>query len=448
MQKFDVVVIGTGSAGKTTADQVKKAGKNVAIIDKLPFGGTCSQRGCDPKKILVGAAEIVARSAQMVGKGVADVPRIDWAALMAFKKTFTEPIPERTEKSFADSGIPAFHGVAQFISPTTVQVADTQLEADYFVIATGAHPAPLGIPGEQFLTDSTGFLDLEQLPDEIVMVGGGYIAFEFAHIAARAGARVTIVHQGKLPLEGFDPDLVKLLLKATEGLGIQVLLEAKVEGIEEKAGAFSVNVKQGGTPRSVPAKLVVHAAGRPADLDQLNLDKIGVPFSKKGVVVNEYLQSVAHPTIYACGDAAEKGLPLTPLTSYEAGIVVANILAGNTKKYVDTAVPSTVFTLPPLAAVGLSEEAAREKVKDLKVNFSETADWYSSKRISEPVSGYKILIDPATDLLVGAHLLGAESDEVINILTLAINQRIPTKALADTLFAYPTRASDLSSMLQ
>lgn len=448
MQRFDVVVIGTGSAGKSTADQLTKAGKKVAIIDKLPFGGTCSQRGCDPKKILVGAAEIVARSAQMTGKGIADVPKIDWPALMRFKKTFTDPIPERTEKSFAEAGIAAFHGVASFVSPTIVEVAGQQLEADYFVIATGAHPAHLGIPGEELLTDSTGFLDLPQLPEQIVMVGGGYIAFEFGHVAARAGAQVTIVHQGKLPLEGFDPDLVKLLLKATEELGIRVLLEAKVEGVEGAPGSLTVNVTQAGKQESIQAALVVHAAGRPANLDDLNLDKIGVPFSKKGVTVNEYLQSVAHPTIYACGDAAEKGLPLTPLASWEADIVATNILNGNQQTYVDTAVPSTVFTLPPLAAVGLSEEAAREKVKDLKVNFSETRDWYSSKRINEPVSGYKILIDPATDLVVGAHLLGAESDEVINILTLAINQRIPVKVLTNTLFAYPTRASDLSSMLQ
>ncbi|RIV25463.1 NAD(P)/FAD-dependent oxidoreductase [Fibrisoma montanum] len=448
MQQFDAIVIGTGVAGKSTAEQLHQAGKSVAIIDKLPFGGTCSQRGCDPKKILAGAAELVARSERMRDNGLAAEARIDWPELIRFKRTFTDPIPEKTEQQFKETGITAFHGTARFIAPDAVQVGDTQLQADHIVIAAGARPAPLGIPGEDLLTDSTAFMELEQLPNDIVMVGGGYIAFEFAHVASRAGAKVTIVHQGERPLEPFDPDLVDLLVSATEAMGITLLLNAEVVSVEGEPGTLRVGINQQGQERSLNASLVVHAAGRPADLQDLDLDKAGVEYSDKGVAVNEFLQSPSNPAVYACGDVAEKGLPLTPVASWEAGIVGANILNGNQQRYTETAVPSVVFTWPNLATVGMSEESARQSGKNIRVSFSDTTDWYESRRINEPVSGYKLLIDDDNGLLMGAHLLGVGSDELINVLTLAINHRIPVESLRTTLFAYPTRASGLASMLK
>jgi glutathione reductase (NADPH) len=448
MQSFDLVVIGTGSAGKVVAEKARQAGKTVAIVDKLPFGGTCSQRGCDPKKVLVGAAEIVARSAQMQGKGITESATIDWLALMAFKKTFTDSIPENTETKFAEQGIKAFHGTATFIGQNTLAVGDEQLQATHIVLATGQRPKPLNISGEEHLIDSTGFLELAQLPNEIVLVGGGYIAFEFAHIAARAGAKVTIIHQGKRPLEGFDDDLVKLLVKATESLGIQILLEAAVKAVEGKSDNLTVQYEQQGGQKSVLTKLVVHAAGRVADVAELALEKAGVDVSKKGIVVNEYLQSVSNSAIYACGDVSDKGKPLTPLASYEGNIVVNNILNGNQQTFTNDPVPTVVFSLPPLASIGLTEEEANEKKLNPKVIFQETTDWYNSRRINEPLTGFKVLINPKTDQIIGAHLLGTGSDELINVFTLAMKHNITAKALSDTLFAYPTHASDLSSMLE
>lgn len=447
MQVFDLIVIGTGSAGATVAQKAREAGKTVAIIDKLPFGGTCSQRGCDPKKVLVGAAEIIARSEQMVGKGITKQPAIDWPELMRFKKTFTKPIPERTDEKFADLGIQAFHGVASFSSANTVRVGKVELQADHIVVATGLEPKPLNIPGEELLIDSTGFLDLPQLPDKIVMVGGGYIAFEFAHIAARAGAKVTIVHQGKRPLEGFDADLVAVLVKAMEAIGIRIILNASVTAVSGKEAELTVQYEQQKKSHTVSTNLVVHAAGRMVNASELALDKAGIDVGEKGVLVNKYLQSVSNPIIYACGDVADKGLPLTPLASYEGRIAASNILNGNRQMYQDVPVPSAVYTVPPLASVGLTEEQASEQGRKVKVTFQETSDWYSSRRINESFSAFKTLVDEETDEIVGAHLLGTGCDEVINLFTLAIKHRILAKDLGDMLFAYPTHGSDLSSML-
>ncbi|GAB4013334.1 NAD(P)/FAD-dependent oxidoreductase [Spirosoma migulaei] len=447
MQSFDLVVIGTGSAGKTVAEAARQAGKTVAVIDKLPFGGTCSQRGCDPKKVLVGAAEIIARSEQLVGKGVQGKASINWPDLIQFKKTFVESVPERTEKQFADEGIVIFHGAATFVSENTVRVDDHVLQAKHIVIATGQRPKPLGIPGEELLTDSTGFMELADLPEEIVMIGGGYIAFEFAHVAARAGSNVTILHQGKRPLEGFDADLVKLLVKAMEAVGIKIELEASVTDVKGEAGKLTVAYKQKGKVHAVSTQLVVHGAGRVADVAELALEKAGVEVNEKGVTVNEFLQSVSNPAVYVCGDASDKGLPLTPLASYEGKIVAENILNGNKQTYTNDPVPSAVFTIPTLSSVGLTEEQAKEQGRNVKVTFQETTDWYNSRRINEEFTGFKTLVDAETDQILGAHLLGSGSDELINLFTLAMKHGISAKDLGKTLFAYPTHGSDLSSML-
>ena len=196
-RKFDLIVIGTGAAGSTAAYKCRKAGWEVAIIDSRPFGGTCALRGCDPKKVLVGAVELIDWARRMEGKGVsAKDAEIDWPALMRFKRTFTDTVPANRERGYAEAGIAAFHGRTRFLDRTTLQVGDDTLIARFTLVAAGAKPATLGIPGEGFLTTSDHFLELERLPQRIAFVGGGYISFEFAHVAARTGAQVQILHRG------------------------------------------------------------------------------------------------------------------------------------------------------------------------------------------------------------------------------------------------------------
>jgi glutathione reductase (NADPH) len=171
----------------------EKAGLEVAIIDSRPFGGTCALRGCDPKKVLVGVAEVVDSTKRLANRGVSPEASIDWPALMQFKRTFTEPVPENREKAFLGAGIAPFRGRARFVDQRSVAVGQDSLLAKHIVIATGARPATLNIPGEEHVTTSDKFLELDELPKRIVFIGGGYISFEFAHVASRAGARITIV---------------------------------------------------------------------------------------------------------------------------------------------------------------------------------------------------------------------------------------------------------------
>ncbi len=445
-KSYDLVVIGTGSAATTVALTCRAAGWTVAVIDSLPFGGTCVLRGCDPKKVLVGAAELTDWLRRMRGKGVlAPGARITWPDLMRFKRTFSAPASQAREDTFAKAGVESFHGHAAFTGPRSVAVDGETLEARFVVIASGAHPAPLGIPGEALLTHSDVFLDLDYLPQYIAFVGGGYIAFEFAHLAARAGSQATILHGNSRPLEHFDPGLVSRLVEHSRSLGIDVQLETPVDAIEGEPG--SIRVHSG--VRHFDTQMVVHAAGRRPDLDGLNLAAAGVESDKNGVKVNEFLRSVSNPSVYAAGDAAAGGgAPLTPVAGYQGRIVAANLLHGDrhTPNYAGMA--SAVFTIPPLAMVGLGEESARAQGLRFAVHQGDAGHWYSSRRVNEPCAGFKVLVEEGTGRILGAHLLHDQAAEHINLFALAVRFGLRGSDIKDTLFAYPTHASDTQYMLE
>ena len=448
-QAFDLIVIGTGEAGTSVAYTCRKAGWTVAIIDKRPFGGTCALRGCDPKKVLVGVADVIDWYRRMEGRGTAgERVHLDWPALMRFKRSFTDPVPENREKGFQKAGMATYHEVARFIDPKTVQVGDHTLTGRHIVIAAGARPQTLHIPGEELLTTSTQFLELEALPKRIVFVGGGYIAAEFAHVVARAGAEATIVHRGARPLEGFDADLVGQWQEATRDAGIALELDAAVQAVERRGSRLIVHATRAGETHTWEADLVVHAAGRVPEIDELDLDRGNVRAGPRGVVVNEYLQSVSNPAVYAGGDsAATPGLPLTPVAVMDGKVIAANLLRGNQRKPDYDAIPTVVFSIPPLAAVGFREEVARAQGMKFAVKHEDTSDWYSSRRIGNKYSSYKVLIDEETSRILGAHIFGPHADDFINLFALAMRLGVRASDLRTVLYAYPSVSGDVTSMV-
>jgi len=385
----------------------------------------------------------------MKGKGIrAEELRIDWQELMRFKRSFIEAVPKNREEGFAKAGVAAFHGRARFVSPSSVQVNDDVLEGRYVVIAAGQKPADLKIPGTEYLTTSEQFLELNELPKRILFIGGGYIAFEFAHVAVRAGAQVTIVHRGPRPLPLFDPDLVDQIVKSSRELGVDVQLGTEVVGVEKSSGQLIVQASASGQQRTFEADMVVHAAGRVPEIDDMNLDAAGVAWDNQGVKVNEFLQSVSNPAVYAAGDAAASGgPPLTPVAGYEGIIVAANLLKGNSQKPNYLGIPTVVFAIPPLASVGLGESEARKQALKFRVKKEITSSWYSSRRVGEKYSGFKVLVEEDTDRILGAHLLGSEAEEVINLFGLAMRSGMRAADLKHMLYAYPTRGSDVPYML-
>lgn len=447
-KSYDLVVVGTGTAASVAAYRCRSAGWRVAVIDHLPFGGTCALRGCDPKKVLVGAAEAIDHARRMRGKGVAGgEPAIDWPELIRFKRSFTEPVPPMKEKDFETNGIDTYHGRARFLSQTAIAVGSHTLEGRFVLLAVGAVPMRLGIPGEEHVITSTDFLELDRLPRRLALLGGGYIAAEFAHIAARAAARVIVLEQMERMLTAFDPDIVDWLMERSRELGIEVHTGTRVEAIEKKDSGFVIRAMSGGKGQTFETDLVVHGAGRVPDLEPLDLATAGVETQQGRLQLNEYLQSVSSPAIYAAGDAASKGPPLTPVAAHDGDVVASNMLHGNQKKPNYLGVPSVVFTQPPVASVGLSEKAARDQGLKFHMRHQKASGWYTARRVAESAYGFKTLVEDDTGRILGAHLIGPHVDETINIFAVAIRNGLTAQALKQTIFVYPSGASDIAYML-
>jgi glutathione reductase (NADPH) len=235
-------------------------------------------------------------------------------------------------------------------------------------------------------------------------------------------------------------------MSASEKLGIGIVLNAEVKSISKKEDRFLIHAEQHGKNIELSTQLAVHSAGRAPDIFDMGLEKMRISFDKKGVKVNDYMQSISNNNVYACGDANNKCMPLTPVAAKEGIILSDNLLKGNYKKINYGHVPYNVFSIPPVAAVGLTEHAAKHQGLNVKVRFKETTHWYSSRRLNEIVSGYKILVDNDTDEIIGAHLVGPNAAETINIFAVAMNAKVKASDLKKSIFSYPTNASDIVHM--
>ncbi len=446
-KKFDVFVIGSGIAGQTVAKACIEAGKTVAIADDREYGGTCSNRGCDPKKVLLGATEVLELAENLNQKDIVGTPKISWKKLQKFKKNFTVAVPASTEKALKKAGITLYHQSPRFLNENLLSVEGKTIEAEKIVIATGQEPRTLSIAGAKFLKSSDDFLNLKKLPKSIVFLGAGYIGMEFAHIAARAGAKVTLVDTGKRPLHPFDADLVKELTQYSESLGIKFIFGATPTSVKKKRKRFNLDYESKGEKKNITAHAIFNTTGRVPALSKLDLEKGNVAFDETGVRTNSYLQSTSNPNVYACGDVSDKGLPLTPLSGRQGYVVSKNIVNGNTKKLEVPVVPSVVFTLPNLATVGYSEDEAKSRFKNIRVNFKIATGWFNAKRINAPLYAYKIIMNDRTGEIVGAHILAPNAAETINIFTMAINNNMTDKDIKSTIFTYPSWVNDIKSMV-
>lgn len=440
---YDVVIIGSGASGTTVAFEAQAAGLKVAIVEERSWGGTCVLRGCDPKKVLVGAAEARNLSTRLRGKGIKEAATISWTDLMAFKETFVEDVPESRLESFQEAGIETFFGPASFQNENTLQVGNDILSAKKIVIATGATPNTLKVEGQEHIQTSDDFLSLEKLPDSVVFIGGGYISFEFASIALAAGRDVHIIHHNSEPLKKFDPDFVAALVSTLKEEGIHFHFDTDITKINKNGEKLHIEGKNG---FSLETDLIIGATGRTPNIAHLAIDKANIDYTKKGITVNEKLQTPNHPHIYACGDvAATKGTPLTPVVSMEAALVAKNILGGNEK--IDyPAIPSVVFTSPKLASIGISMEEANANPEKYQIKNHDTTNWYTYRRTNEKIALAKIIEDRETGQIKGAHFLSEEADYMVNYIAILMKANLTLADLQSVIFAYPSPASDLTAL--
>ena len=448
MKKFDVFIVGTGVAGTIIANKSAEAGLKTGIVDNREYGGTCGLHGCIPKKILIGAADAVASSKNLEGKGVEGLPSINWRELKAFKDTFTDPMPEDKEASFKENGIYTYHGDPKFIAENQLKIGEDIIEAKKIVVATGAVPRELNIIGSEHALSSDDFFKMEELPKSLLFIGGGYIALEFAHIAARSGANVTILQRSSKLLKHFDNDIVEHLVAATKELGVNLVMNTNATQIKKNGDSYLVVGNNNGNLKEFTTDVVFNTSGRVPAVHNLDLDKGNVRYSDKGIEVSYYMQSTTNPRVYAAGDnSATFALPITPFATMEGHIVSANIVDGNIKKPDYGVCPTVVYTLPALAMVGITEEQAQKENLDITVNYRSVPHWYAAKHLGETTYAFKVIIDNKTDHILGAHIIGPNAEETINVFAVAMQVGMKAENLKTIPFVFPSASSDIAKMV-
>jgi len=445
--KTDVLVIGSGPAGSSVALQCAQAGKSVIVVDRL-FGGTCALRGCTPKKAMESITSTFWQAKEMEKAGFPPTKQfVDWHLLAAHKSHFTALVPSGTKSKFKNANIKTLTGLAKFEDENTLKIGDKTVTAKQIVIASGARPRPLGIEGEQYLITNDDFFNLNEMPSKVVIIGGGYIAFELSHIIAACGSNVTVLSNEEMPLSAFDADLVQDLIHATLAKGIDIKLGYEANKIEKNEDGFNVTCKRSDDfTFEYSANLVIHAAGRIPNVDSLDIEQIGLKLNEQhGIEVNKFMQTKKYNHIYALGDVTGQ-LPFTEIANYEAKIVSHNILNKKRKSVDYKGVPYGVFTYPKLSKVGKSEE----ELKDLGIKFEVKKENHKGSFIERvglnSFARYKTLVDKKSNKILGASILASHAEEMINLFSIGIQQEMTLQDFENLLLLYPTAGHDVKFM--
>jgi glutathione reductase (NADPH) len=447
MEQFDVVILGGGNAGIGVTGPVRRAGLSVAMIEARDLGGTCPNRGCTPKKILVAAGHALHEIERAgIHKIAVGMPKLDWAALIDREKEMIKDIPDNLARVMERRQVKVIRGEAAFAGPDTIRVGDSMLKARYIVIATGSKPRPLPFPGAEHMITSDEMLSERELPASVLFIGGGVISLEFGHVYARAGAGVTILEALPQLLPAMDTEAVAHLAAESERIGIRVKTAVTVKRIEPANRRLRVIFMHEGVEHAAEADRIVNGAGRIANVDTLDLASGNVDQANGRVSVDRYLRSTSNPLVHVCGDALPISPQLSPLATYEGEIVGRNIVEGPKHCPDYEGMATSVYTVPALAAVGLTEAAARGKGFDVEVHANDMLGWFSAKTYAETVAWSKIIVDNATDRILGAHFVGHEGQELINVFGLAIKFGITARQLRDNVCAYPTFSADIKHM--
>ena len=442
--QYDVVVLGTGNAGMGAAGVTRAAGKTVAMVESWDVGGTCPLRGCVPKKVLVAAAQVLHQiELAPIHHIHVDKPRLDWRKLIERERTFVDGVPEDFANSLKGRGIDLLKGRARFAGRNQVAVDDQVLEAGKIVIATGSKTRPLPIPGAAHMITSDDVLEMATLPESVIFIGGGVIALEFSHVFVRAGVKVTILEAMPRLLPRLDSDAVARVHEESERIGIDILTDVKVEGVEAEDNKLSVRFEHLSEAKTLSAAQVANGTGRTPDLGGLDLDAGEVEHDGTRITVDKYLRSVSNPDVYVAGDVLWSSAQLSPTATYEGRIVGENIVSGDRVEPEYSHIPSSVFTVPAFASVGLTEAEAKDKGLAFNLKTNDMGAWRSSKTHAETVAFAKVLVDDDSGKILGAHLVGHGAEEVIHLFAFAMKHGITGPELASTVYAYPTFASDI-----
>jgi pyruvate/2-oxoglutarate dehydrogenase complex dihydrolipoamide dehydrogenase (E3) component len=457
MEPYDAIIIGTGQAGKPLALAFAQAGRKTAVIEREFVGGTCINVGCTPTKTMVASARVAYLARRAADYGVRTGPvSVDLTKVRQRKRAIVESFRDggraRLEKT---PGVDLIMGEARFISPKAVEIrlqngAVRQLTTETIVINTGCRPARPRLPGLDSVSslDSTSIMELDTVPDHLLVLGGGYVGLEFGQMFRRFGSRVTVVQRGERLLAREDADVADEVAKILREDGIEVLLKA--EALEAKAaavGAIQLKVRSPAGERTLAGSHLLAAAGRVPNTERLNLQAAGVRTDARGYIpVSERLETNV-PGIYAVGDV-NGGPAFTHISYDDFRILRANLLHNGKLTTTGRLVPYTVFIDPQLGRVGLTEQEARAQGRNVKVAKMPMSYVARALEVDESRGFMKAVVDADTKQILGCAVLGIEGGEIMSMLEIAMLGRVKATELAEAVFAHPTLAEALNNLFQ
>lgn len=441
---YDLFVIGAGSGGVRTARMSAKYGAKVAIAEQQYLGGTCVNVGCVPKKLLVYAAEFSSEFSSAAGFGwnVDQSPKHNWPQLIANKNREIERLNGIYKNLLDNSGVELFEGTATILDANTVSVNGTKYTAERILIATGGKPFVPDIPGKELTITSNEAFYLEQLPEKIIVVGGGYIAVEFAGIFNGLGVETHLLYRGPKFLRGFDKDVRDVLAHEMKSRGVHLHFNTDIESLNQQGDNLLATLNNG---EKLEVGQVMYATGRTPNLDSLGIENTRAEVNSNGsIVVNDQFQT-AEPSIYALGDVIDR-VPLTPVAIAEGMALSAHLYRGKSCEMDYGSIPTAVFSQPCIGTVGLSEEQAREKFGEITIFKSQFRAMKQTLGGGNEKVFMKLIVDTASDKVVGCHMVGEHAGEIVQGLAIAIRVGATKSDFDATIGIHPTAAEEFVTM--
>ena len=453
-QEYDAIIIGAGQAGGPLASALAGAGKRVAIVERDHVGGTCVNEGCTPTKTMIASGRVAYLARRGADYGVQTGPiTIDQQKIRQRKRDIVDSFRDGSENQLVGTdGVTLLRGAASFSGPKVVAVrlnegGAVSIRAELIIINAGERPAHPNLPGIDDVPylDSTSIMELDRVPDHLIVLGGGYIGLEFGQLFRRLGSAVTIVKRGARLLAREDADVAAAVADILREDGIEVLTETAATSVARDGDGVTLTVRDATGERTIRGSHLLAAAGRTPNSDRLNLAAAGIAADKRGYITVDERLATNVPGIYAVGDI--KGGPAFTHISYDDyRILRTNLTQGGDATTTDRFVPYTVFTDPQLGRVGLSEAAAKEQGRRVRIAKMPMSSVARALEVDESRGFMKVLIDGASDQIVGAAILGLEGGEIMSMLQIAMMGRLPYTALRDATFAHPTLAESLNNL--
>jgi glutathione reductase (NADPH) len=440
---FDLFTIGAGSGGVAASRRAGSYGAKVAICEESRVGGTCVIRGCVPKKLLVYGAQFADAFADAEGFGWERVrPGFDWATLVANKDKEIDRLNAVYIKLLRDSGVQLLEGRGVLIDPHTVEVAGRRYSAEAILVASGGHPVVPDVPGVGCAITSNEALELPSLPRRIIIVGGGYIACEFAGIFGTLGSQVTMVIRGEELLAGFDDDVRTTLALEMKARGIEIRARTTLTRVERTSPGCDATTHLGET---LSADTIMYATGRRPNTRGIGLEELGVELDEVGAVVVDEWSRSSVANIYAIGDATDR-MNLTPIAIAEGRALAETLYNSNATRITYANVPTAVFSQPPVSTVGLTEREARRKTGAVDVYRTRFRPMKNILAGRDERTFMKIVVDRRTDRVLGCHMVGADAAEIVQGLAIALQCGATKRQFDATIGIHPSAAEEFVTM--